>query len=38
MRKTQLGFTLSELLLCLLCIGILGAGLYVAFHFISKFW
>ena len=41
MRNKQKGYTLIELVLVvwfLFVIGLVGTGLYVAGHFISKFW
>jgi prepilin-type N-terminal cleavage/methylation domain-containing protein len=41
MKTKQNGFTAVELLMVLAVVGILavaGIGLYVAVHFISKFW
>lgn len=39
--RNQKGFTLPELLLCIvffLAVGVVGAILYAAFHFLLKFW
>lgn len=39
--RNQRGFTLIELLICLailFCIAAVGGMVYVAIHFIAKFW
>lgn len=41
MKRIQRGYTLVELLVSLwglFCIGLIGAIIWVIFHFIAKFW
>lgn len=41
MKKNQKGFTLTELMVCLallLQLAVVGGIIYVAVHFITKFW
>jgi Tfp pilus assembly protein PilE len=39
--KNNKGFTFTELIIVIgfvLSISLIGAGIYVAFHFVTKFW